>query len=422
MVSTAALFLLTLGSVWSPAAADRELVYVTVLFRHGDRSPVRAYPTDPYQENAWPQGFGQLSQEGMRQHFELGQFFRKRYHGFLNETYDRHEISVRSTDYDRTLMSAEANLAGLYPPSGRQSFKPDLEWQPIPVHTVPQDQERLLSFPVDKCPRYKQLMNETEHTAGFLNFTSIYHDFVEMVRNKTGLKNANVESVWSIYDTLFCESRHNLTAPDWVTPDVMDKLRILKDFGFQVMFGFHKRQEKSRLQGGLLLGEIVKNLSKMAVRDPKHRLKMMMLSAHDTTISALQSSLNVFNGRQPPYASCHILELYRNDNGSASVSMSFRNDSTVQPYPLALPGCAVDCPLEDFVRITRPSIPDDWQKECQVPSEVGDKVIIGLAVSGCLLLLLVILLFTLLCRQKVPVNSQGYSHVINQEGGEEFNS
>lgn len=33
---------------------------------------------------------------------------------------------------------------------------------------------------------------------------------------------------------LFFQARHNKSAPAWVTPDVMEKLRILKDFGFQV--------------------------------------------------------------------------------------------------------------------------------------------------------------------------------------------
>lgn len=28
----------------------------------------------------------------MQQHFELGQFLRKRYDGFLNASYDRHEV------------------------------------------------------------------------------------------------------------------------------------------------------------------------------------------------------------------------------------------------------------------------------------------------------------------------------------------
>ncbi|XP_076580013.1 lysosomal acid phosphatase [Chaetodon auriga] len=419
MVSAAVVFLLTVGSFCGKAAADRELVYVTVLFRHGDRSPVRAYPTDPYQESAWPQGFGQLSQEGMRQHYELGHFLRDRYKGFLKESYDRHEISVRSTDVDRTLMSAEANLAGLYPPAGRQVFTPDLKWQPIPVHTVPQSEERLLSYPLGDCPRYNQLMNETEHTEEFLNVTIEYKDVIELVRNKTGLNKTNVESIWTVYDTLFCESLHNMSAPDWVTPDVMEKLRELKDYEFRSMFGLYKRQEKSRLQGGILLGEIVKNLTKMAAPDPEQRLKMMMLSAHDTTVAALQSSLDVFNGRQPPYASCQIFELYR-ENGSASVSMFFRNDSTVQPFPLHLPGCSHDCPLDDFVRITKLSISEDRDKECEVPSKGRDKeVIISLVVSGCLLFLLITLLLGIICWQKEPVGNRGYHHVINQEAGEE---
>lgn len=54
---------------------------------------------------------------------------------------------------------------------------------------------------------------------------------------------------------------------------------------------------------------------------------------------------------------------------SASVLMFYRNDSTVPPYPVQLPGCALDCPLEDFVRITKLSISDDRDKECQLSAE-----------------------------------------------------
>jgi len=37
-------------------------------------------------------------------------------------------------------------------------------------------------------------------------------DVIELVRNKTGLNHTSVESVWSVYDTLFCEvSAHTHT-------------------------------------------------------------------------------------------------------------------------------------------------------------------------------------------------------------------
>lgn len=43
-------------------------------------------------------------------------------------------------------MSAEANLAGLYPPKGQQVFNPNITWQPIPVHTVPDHMEKVSHF------------------------------------------------------------------------------------------------------------------------------------------------------------------------------------------------------------------------------------------------------------------------------------
>jgi len=43
--------------------------------------------------------------------------------------------------------------------------------------------------------------------------------------------------------------------PVWVTPDVMARLKQLKDFGFEFLFGIHSRVEKARLQGGECTGE-----------------------------------------------------------------------------------------------------------------------------------------------------------------------
>lgn len=44
----------------------RQTIFFTQLYRHGDRSPVKTYPKDPYQEEKWPQGFGQLTKVGQK--------------------------------------------------------------------------------------------------------------------------------------------------------------------------------------------------------------------------------------------------------------------------------------------------------------------------------------------------------------------
>jgi len=50
---------------------------------------------------------------------------------------------VTSSDEERCLMSAESNLAGLYPPTPQEMWNSTLNWQPIPIHTKPRFEDKV---------------------------------------------------------------------------------------------------------------------------------------------------------------------------------------------------------------------------------------------------------------------------------------
>ncbi|OWK55365.1 Prostatic acid phosphatase [Lonchura striata] len=153
------------------------IAYIVQLFRHGDRTPIVNFPTDLHKESEWPQGFGQLTKTGMQQLFELGQYMRKRYSIFLNSTYNRKEFYIQSTDYDRTIMSAQSYLSGLFPPTSSQIWNPELLWQPIPVHIFQKTAEQRLNFPLPNCPRFDELQHETQTSKEFQSRIQPYmHD------------------------------------------------------------------------------------------------------------------------------------------------------------------------------------------------------------------------------------------------------
>ena len=80
------------------------------------------------------------------------------------------------------------------------------------------------------------------------------------------------------------------------------------------------------------------------------KIKMLMYSGHDTTISYVLNTLGVFNGLAPPYASLVMLELLHRNGWK--VRISYRNDTTLDPYALTIPGCHELCPLHLFKILT----------------------------------------------------------------------
>src|SRR3990167_2889333 len=133
-------FVLLVLFVSTNAFATEHLIFAADLIRHGDRTPVDEVPAAPH---VWKEGLGELTAEGMNQEFQLGVALRKRYveqTHLLPPQYDVKTLMVRSTDFNRTLMSAESLLYGLYPLgsgprllSSGQTALPQA-FQPIPIH------------------------------------------------------------------------------------------------------------------------------------------------------------------------------------------------------------------------------------------------------------------------------------------------
>nr|XP_006208480.1 testicular acid phosphatase [Vicugna pacos] len=346
------------------ALTEGPLVFVAVVFRHGDRAPLASYPTDPHKEVAstlWPRGLGQLTGEGVRQQLELGRFLRSRYEAFLSPEYQREEVYIRSTDFDRTLESAQANLAGLFPEAA--PGRSEATWKPIPVHTVPVAEDKLLRFPMRSCPRYHELLREATEATEYQTALEGWTDFLTRLENFTGLSLVGepLRRAWKVLDTLICQQAHGLPLPSWASPDVLQTLARISALDIGAHVGPPRAAEKAQLTGGVLLDAILANFSR--VQRLGLPLKMVMYSAHDSTLLALQGALGLYDGHTPPYAACLGFEFRKRlgdpeDNaGNVTVSLFYRNDSAGLPLTLSLPGCPAPCPLGRFHQLTAPARP-----------------------------------------------------------------
>lgn len=76
-------------------------------------------------------------QAGKLQLYELGKKYRAYYANFIPEEYFEKDVYIKSSDKSRCMMSAYTFLAGLFPPTERQLWHPEILWQPIPVHSLP---------------------------------------------------------------------------------------------------------------------------------------------------------------------------------------------------------------------------------------------------------------------------------------------
>lgn len=111
-------------------------------------------------------------------------------------------------------MSALCNAAGMFSPSGDQIWKNSLDWQPVPIHTIPMDDDYLVyqSIPCDMADKMEAELIESEAMTEFLNGYSELLDFVKENMGKEDLlTNNEVKGViFYLFDSMNIEKRQGL--------------------------------------------------------------------------------------------------------------------------------------------------------------------------------------------------------------------
>lgn len=187
------------------------------IFRHGERTPIInfLYPNDPYRDpNQWSTECSQLTNVGKQQLYDLGQWLRKLYgNGFLSNRYKFDEIYIRSTDFDRTIHIAQLCLAGLYPPVNNDIWNEELLWQPIPIHTVPYENDFLIAGLVFSCPTYNMLHKNVLNSPEYQKIQLKYKPLFDYLTEYSGFPiNSTVWSTLYVYmlrDSLLTEEKQN---------------------------------------------------------------------------------------------------------------------------------------------------------------------------------------------------------------------
>lgn len=153
--------------------------------------------------------FHYLKQQGMRRQYKLGQYLRRRYNHLLGDEYSYRKVYIQSSDYDRTMMSAQALLAALFKPTKEEEWNDEIQWQPIPVHVLPRQSDHMIAIE-HNCPKYKHLL--AKYSKESKEIQRIYTEYAEEISFWSRMSGANLTGTYDIYqlfNTLEIEKEQN---------------------------------------------------------------------------------------------------------------------------------------------------------------------------------------------------------------------
>ena len=343
-----------------------ELKFVCEVFRHGSRSPwapgntgINATKQDIFGEY-WPNSLPGLEPDltamGIRQQYLLGYKMKTKYvdTGFLDKNYNASQLLVYSTNVNRTIMSAQSQLFGIYPPgTGPQILKsqsqiaippgtpiPDLDRiiaelgvnslpyasQIFPVHLFEEKYESL-HMP-NKCPPADKIETANEKKVEIIEFVKKFNDsYFDKLQQVIKFKENNYLTILNnllvITDTFIANYFEGRQLLSLVNAGIDLKEFYNQSITYLELFSIKIFGDQdcyiSKIASSRVFRELIDNMdwvvsmeNKGADADWTKRQKFLMLSMHDTSIFGYLTFLNYClktgNVNYPVFASNLIFE------------------------------------------------------------------------------------------------------------------
>lgn len=355
--------ILCVGKIFIAATTnDTEIVLVTLVFRHGERTVAVFYPNDPHKnETFYPTGLGGLTNKGKLMMFKLGEHLRNVYGTLLGDEYQEEKIYVKSTNVTRTKMSALLVLAGMWPPSNLQEWHPTLNWQPIPIDVKSREDESVLN-PVCK-PLLQELRLYHKKPNISDNYIKPYKKLFEYVQHHAGCKIDDFIDINRVYISLKCEEDCGLKLPKWTERIYPNELYEAASF----VYKYTNLEKKFKIfNSGYLMKKIIDDMVLKATDKliPKGR-RLFMYSGHDSSVAHLLCNLKL-KCTIPDYGSTVIFELHKKNNDYFVKIKYLKTPLNPIIEDFTISDCEKLCPLHRFIKlqIDNDYLPVSSEKEC----------------------------------------------------------
>ena len=439
---------------------NEKLVFVENIFRHGARGPNKLNDTRQDQLGVKWDSPAQLTPIGKRMEYILGLYNRKRYmtgkYKFLSEKIDPHELIVYSTNVNRTLLSVTSQLQGLYPMSSElgdkithdqynASFPPvDISYGDfideinmlndsalpkymtiIPIHFL-----SLTNTSINCSIKFREIITNNSNMTHIAKYVDEFNKNYSVKLNEYYGKESNFTYTYgainSIFDDLIADVVEGKNYSEFFKTNGIDekyfvdiRYEILKVHYRDLYYGDEKNII-SKISTSVALDNMINHMKRKIDDDINgnpslqnisdfSRPKMVLLSAHDTTLSSLQMflvrsfNLGIDKYIYPTYASQMSFEITIDDDDIINKEKSEIKNLTYSDYKVSYyfnGKLIMNETLDKFIKIVQK---ETWDNEriynyCveQIKEDNINASLIIIILMGIIIIILVIFIVLLL--------------------------